>query len=146
MTKELDLFVATMQDVFDFIVTRLIEQGEPSIQSGINSARCMYRYGNLRCAIGHLIPDKAYTPKMEGKNVYSLEYAPLFKWAYAQPSPTRALEFLASMQRAHDGDNEESQMDKEHWLTNTFLPAVRTVAMRHGLNLNVLKERGFEHE
>jgi len=53
----------TNQEIFDKVLNALREQGIPSRN---DYGTCMYR-GNhdLKCAIGHLIPDELYTPDIE---------------------------------------------------------------------------------
>jgi hypothetical protein len=49
------------QQLFEKMVTGLYLQGERSV----DITSCKYRFGCLKCAIGHLIPDELYDPKME---------------------------------------------------------------------------------
>lgn len=61
--------VLTLQQMFDKVVTHLRKQGERAM----NGAVCAYRgVGNTQCAVGCLIPDEIYDPKMEGRGVYGL--------------------------------------------------------------------------
>lgn len=54
----------TIQEAFDLVATKLIEQGKPSMGS---DGQCMYRGpNNTRCAAGWLIPDDKYNDEMEG--------------------------------------------------------------------------------
>jgi len=59
------------QEVFDKVVSHLRAQNAKStINSGVG---CAYRGENCRkCAIGCLIPDEEYNPKMEGKPLWDL--------------------------------------------------------------------------
>lgn len=53
----------THQEIFDFVWTKLCEQGAKSYENG----KCRYRTSTrLKCAVGHLIPDDLYDPAMEG--------------------------------------------------------------------------------
>lgn len=57
---------ALMQSLFDRAVTGVKQQGRLSSRGD----GCYYRdpaNPAVRCAVGHLIPDAAYTPAMEGK-------------------------------------------------------------------------------
>jgi hypothetical protein len=53
------------QELFDKAVGGVIAQGGPSIQNTEDDRHCMYRAGNLRCAIGHLI--EHYNPAMKNR-------------------------------------------------------------------------------
>jgi hypothetical protein len=54
----------TKQETFDFVVRHLYKQGKPARENYY----CRYRTNDgLMCAVGCLIPDEVYTPKMEGK-------------------------------------------------------------------------------
>lgn len=66
----------TPQEVFDTVCAHLAQQGRRSVDhkddgDGYYFARprCAYRgLGGLKCAIGCLIPDEEYDPRMEGMN------------------------------------------------------------------------------
>jgi hypothetical protein len=54
----------TKQQVFDQVVKHLLKQGKRAYQEGKG---CRYRTDDgLKCAVGCLLPDAAYTPDMEG--------------------------------------------------------------------------------
>lgn len=54
------------QDDFDKAVGGVIAQGGFARDE---NGKCFYRgEGGLKCAVGHLIPDSAYKPEMEGKS------------------------------------------------------------------------------
>lgn len=57
------------QEVFDFIVRHILDQGEPAIKgNGPDANYCQYRTENgLSCAAGCLIPDEDYEASMEEK-------------------------------------------------------------------------------
>ena len=57
------------QQVFDAVVHHLAKQGKRSTftRPGQGFSMCRYRgYGGLKCAIGALIPDELYHPRLEG--------------------------------------------------------------------------------
>ena len=62
LIKEYYEGTATAQQVYDFVMGKLREQGVPSINS---SGKCLYLYKGLKCGIGHLIPDGKHRPEME---------------------------------------------------------------------------------
>ena len=55
----------TRQEIFTKVYTHLMKQQEKSIED----EACQYRTGELRCAIGCLIPDEKYSVKLEGRCV-----------------------------------------------------------------------------
>jgi len=60
---------ADNQQVFDFVVAKLREQGCQSMDTGDNT--CMYRGRNdTKCAAGHLIPDCDYEKSWECSGVH----------------------------------------------------------------------------
>jgi hypothetical protein len=58
------------QEIFNFVVKHLIEQGRPSVDGRGN---CVYRSpeGSM-CAVGCLIPDEIYDESMESQSIYDL--------------------------------------------------------------------------
>jgi len=63
------------QEVFDKVVSHLRMQGAKSMACGpnIDELVCAYRGNNGRkCAVGCLIPDKEYDPRIEGVSVYTI--------------------------------------------------------------------------
>lgn len=61
---------ATDQEIFDQVATHLVTQNAKAVgtcDSGLKN--CMYRTkDDLKCAVGCLIGDDEYNPKMEGSN------------------------------------------------------------------------------
>lgn len=55
----------TKQEIFDRVATHLLTQGEPAVENN----ECRYSYYGLKCAVGCLITEEAYTPNIEGKGV-----------------------------------------------------------------------------
>lgn len=68
----------TMQQTFDIVAQHLLTQGVRALTPG----RPLSAYrgdGGTKCAIGVLIPDSAYMPVMEGRDVYSEEVYPVLR-------------------------------------------------------------------
>lgn len=96
----------TQQDIFNTVYVHLLIQNkasaeDPATVAGVGS--CLYRGPNgLKCAVGAVITDEEYTPKMEGTcegggNVKSIHDAGLL--------PARLvphIQFLTSLQSVHD--------------------------------------------
>ncbi len=59
----------TKQETFDTVYKHLVTQGRPSIKED----QCLYRGPkNRTCAVGCLIPDELYDPKMEACGINNL--------------------------------------------------------------------------
>jgi hypothetical protein len=88
----------TPQEVYDFVLTKIREQGTDS--SDEDGDFCAYRgHENTKCAIGHMIPDDLYDPKMEKFPVDEL----LHKFNLENPTTNSIIsELLLSLQHAHD--------------------------------------------
>jgi len=85
------------QEIFDKVATHLIVQGERSINDHI-AGGCAYRgVGGMSCAVGCLIPDKAYKQSMEGTTAGAIiEQYPSLKWM------VKHKQLLSSLQGVHD--------------------------------------------
>jgi hypothetical protein len=87
----------TAQEVFDFVCTKVIEQGKPSMKG----ASCAYRgAGGSKCAFGHLILDEDYDAQMEKAGQLDLFTPDTFEWLGWQNEAHRDL--LTRLQWAHD--------------------------------------------
>jgi hypothetical protein len=59
----------TEQEIFDTVVRHLKKQGRRAVDRG----QCVYRHPEgLKCAVGCLISDAEYYPRMEGQPVYDI--------------------------------------------------------------------------
>lgn len=133
---------ATDQDVFDYVVRKLIEQGEPSTKDGM----CLFRGpGDRRCAVGWLIPDDEYTPAVDQQggvgSLLNKDVAPpsLLSWVnegvrdLRLPSPQERVRFLSDLQIAHDG----TEAVRGGTWTDAFRDRARFVGELHGLTTTV---------
>ena len=92
------------QQQFDAALAGVINQGQFSAAKGIDGnylkGECQYRLNgraddNVRCGVGHLIPDDVYHLDMEGLDVRALnDDFGLF--------PESEVDFLDSLQTSHD--------------------------------------------
>lgn len=83
------------QEIFDTVAEHLFRQGTRAydVDQG-----CLYRGPNgTKCAVGCLIRDNDYTPKMENKSVYALEEDGLLP-EYL----TKNVKLMSSLQMVHD--------------------------------------------
>lgn len=65
------------QEVYDTVVQHLFAQGKPaygyySEEETVGDSGCAYRVGELKCAVGCLIPDNVYRRDMENQSVKNL--------------------------------------------------------------------------
>lgn len=98
----------TAQQIFDRVATHLLTQGRRSLRYKPGSSLpdgCAYRGADgLKCAIGCLIPDEVYDPRMEGRKVHDLVY----RWSRMRfPPPILShmrsnIALLGELQRTHD--------------------------------------------
>lgn len=115
------------QKIFEKVVTHLIKQGVRSVN---DYNVCMYRgpYGN-KCAVGCLIPDKMYSAKMEGNNIFGLisEFKNILPKYIIDNK-----EFLMTLQDLHD--------EKNNWNKNGLKSyVIEGFTKRHNLSIDFLK-------
>lgn len=103
------------QQVYDTIASHLLAQGKPARINIKSIVQCAYRTDQgLKCAIGCLIPDDKYDPKMEGKDIRYLQRV------HPNLLPKVESKFLTELQIAHD---------------TTFYPYGLTAWARHMLSI-----------
>lgn len=129
------------QSTFDTIVTALIKQGVPSRNMTPGGA-CMYRGPNgIKCAVGHLLPDHLVVEHENKVSIFRLNsvskdyLTKTLMGAISHVQQDLAIEFLATMQGAHD---KEFDVDRG-WLA-CFKDEARVVANRYTLDTSVLDE------
>lgn len=94
----------TDNDVFNYVSSFLLNQKEKSM---IDQNNCAYRgYDNMKCAIGCIIDDKFYYPKLEHNTIHN----EIVQNAVSLSLPQYTLneDFLIEMQLIHDNSNVES--------------------------------------
>jgi hypothetical protein len=148
MSEQLDMFDTTAtyteqaQAIFDRVARHLFAQGDRAIVEG---DVCAYRgEGGMRCAVGVLITDDEYHPRMEGHDAYSLlceargdhdEVLPSRWPTLVRLDPFASL--LQDLQEVHD--------DPLVWLgTVAMRDKLRRVATTHRLDADVLEDLSFE--
>jgi hypothetical protein len=100
------------QEIFDTVVNHLAQQGTQSMTQRADDHvdragdGCAYRGdGGTKCAVGCLIPDDAYNPRMENATVISL--------AERKELPVDLIEhvaLLSQLQEAHDWSSSRSEL------------------------------------
>ncbi|MFN7640622.1 MAG: hypothetical protein ACK5PR_02645 [bacterium] len=117
------------QEVFDFAVSKVIEQEAPSVDGD----GCMYRnHLGQKCAFGHLIPDSLYKHSFENVTSDGIINSEAKNLQYS-PALAASLECHASLiydlQRVHDA---YTNCDNSFFVTN-FRQRAEAVAKDHGL-------------
>jgi hypothetical protein len=116
----------TKQEIFDTVAIHLIKQGK---QSADASGACFYRSPDgLKCAVGCLIPDEVYRPKMEGRSISTL-FKNFSELNFLQPS----VGLLNDIQRVHDNTYSEGQI----W-TDAVVLRLRKIAEKYNLSTTML--------
>lgn len=118
--------VPSAQAVFDEVVEHLMRQGAPARKSTYGA--CLYRSKERKCAVGFLISDEVYTPKMEERGICDL----LDNFGKELPSYFFThKDLLLDLQTAHDSWSSESSSKltfREHILAECI-----AIALRHNL-------------
>ncbi len=125
----------TPQEIFDTVARHLFTQGERAgvlvgdDVDGDPVFACKYRApGGRSCAVGVLIPDKAYSEDMEGQGVIAV-YENNTRWLPVWMGSN--LKLLGSLQSVHD--------DYSCWgSTGSLRAALANVADFYNLNAKVL--------
>lgn len=86
----------TKQELFDFVVDKVVKQGKLCKKPG--SKRCSYRYGDLKCAVGHVIADEHYNEGLEGYSISNSSVSHAIKKSIGKYDPC----LLDSLQGCHD--------------------------------------------
>lgn len=125
------------QEIFNTVARHLFKQGERAVKRG--DVVCKYRAGNLKCAVGALIPDELYDPDMDkefgedGTGVRSL----VNRFGNVLPSWfDEHWRLLESLQLVHD------RLD--NWnTTDDMRQDLKEVAMSYGLDDHILDYLAF---
>ena len=127
----------TAQEIFDHVVPLLFAQGQRSIGPNdlFAGEQCAYRggkNGELRCAVGFLIPDELYHEDLEGRDVMSAAVVDVLKHVIPEESLNHygLGRFLDDMQEAHDCWETGEEVDLYNMLWS--------IANRHNLELTAL--------
>ena len=83
----------THQQTFSQAIRGMLKQGALSQDKNFE---CLYRFGDLKCVAGQLIPDRLYSAKMEGKRAGSTQVSRALKQQGHDPV------FVSRLQCIHD--------------------------------------------
>lgn len=127
-----------MQEAFDRAAKGVITQGEPSIDNRGGSCRYIYEKVDkvLHCGVGHLLPDDI-TCRTWDLEVGSVRVAGTKRRTEAGLAEL-PMDFLISLQRAHDTASEAVIYDEDFVVA--FKAKMRGVAKAYKLNPEVLDQ------
>ena len=116
----------TEQETFEKVVRHLFTQGKRAVN---REGLCMYRGPDgLKCAIGCLIPDYLYRPRMEDQVLHSV-------WA-SVPDLIQDYEFMNELQYLHDHE--------QNWTDDVVMQnAAIQFAVSYNLDAGFVKELSF---
>lgn len=134
----------TAQQVYDAVAKALLKQGKPSVDE---QNHCQYRGPNgLKCAAGHLIPDRLYNPTIENKQISVLLLSKADRKDWFSPELSawfgeeKHADLIYALQQAHD--NATSEFDEEgcarEWFPTWKFKMFRLASQFH-LNTNAFK-------
>lgn len=140
------------QDIFDHVAPLLYAQGQRSMfyHEGAEEWQCAYRggdNGNLRCAVGFILPDELYRGHLEGLGVEGEEMREVLKDIIPledRHQREHIFQFLGNLQDIHDSwiirdenkliiDEPEPAVMRARLLSN-----LTKLALRFELNTKVL--------
>ena len=125
------------QELFNKMYLGVVKQGKASYSSSL--ANCVYRgIDNLKCAIGHCIPDDKYMPDFENCGIKTLFYHENDKIKSTIHSifQEEDLQFLIDVQYYHDTANVEAQCSKNDSLfVEYFKEQMQDVAYMYNLTI-----------
>lgn len=117
----------TKQEIFNIAAGGLLKQNKYSTDV---MGQCAYRgIGNLKCAVGFLIPDDKYAPAMERYSILTIP--DLFGLEHLKGHES----FLVELQKIHD-ECPVSEWNEE----------LRLLAQRHTLSTEVLDKLNKEEQ
>lgn len=125
------------QEIFDTVARHLLTQKKACQNDG---GACRYRAGDLKCAVGALIPDDLYTSTIEGTTPMLpddvAEASPKIRklqtllWSILPVEPTlKMARLLVGLQQVHDG-----------WNPCFWRDQLKEVANGHSINNEVLDD------
>jgi hypothetical protein len=130
------------QEVYNQVVSNIINQGGPSIDDKEDS--CVYRNKNGRmCAAGPFIPNDKYVPEMEEEPIFwkfnkdGDIYYELNK-RFENVFNDIDIVFLSKLQWIHDTANHSS----DYTFFMEWIPTMISFGKKNGLNLSIFK--GFK--
>lgn len=105
--------MVTKQEHFDKVANHLLTQNKKALDK---TGKCVYRAPDgTKCAIGCLIPDELYSPKLESRLVFQDIFDPIFgHLTYEERN------MLDDLQHVHDKSNVENWKEDLRNLANRW--------------------------
>lgn len=119
------------QEIFDKVARHLLRQKKKAR----DAHGCRYRVGDLRCAIGCLIPKRLYKPIIEGKGAYSF----VDKGQNEGGEVARAIGKKIGLHASHRKLLQDLQSVHDFKYPPHWLEELQKVARKHRLNQKVLR-------
>jgi len=122
------------QELFDYITSKVLEQGRPSIletndEDGEARVVCVYRgESGAKCAAGHVIPDAWYREEQEGRAADGV----LNGEPRLEASLAPHLSLLLDLQQAHDNAYRGARLYST--FTEGFIRRAIHIAKEYNLN------------
>lgn len=101
--------LGTKQEVFDTVCDHMLAQNKRAQDEG--GGRCWYRQGDLKCAVGCLIPDDQYSSDLEAGGVQTLAMDDVLRFGIVDLNEDETVHFLSRLQQIHD------RVSVEYWTT-----------------------------
>lgn len=89
------------QELFDRVVDHLAAQKRPCVAGGL----CRYRYRDLKCAYGCLIPDHLYRDEFEGNDLYTGDPFIVRELLAAGGVEKKQKDLVIGLQQSHDNSD-----------------------------------------
>lgn len=119
--------ILTLQETFDFVANHLYDQGKPAILSHGGIIYCRLRAPDgCKCALGCLIPDDRYEPRMEAETATYL----ITNWPEIFGSYDKSL--ITHLQFVHDESYVLVRVKRMTWMAALNVKLAR-VAKEFGL-------------
>ena len=129
------------QEVYDTVVQHLFAQGKPAYgyfnkENSVGESGCAYRTGELKCAVGCLIPDDVYRSDMENQSVKSLvDHSEFMVPSYFEEH----IPLLNKLQTVHDSSlNWEHDNPEKGWNYANLAESLLEAAYLFNLMPNIL--------
>jgi hypothetical protein len=96
------------KEIIERVTEHLLGQGVPSVAGNDVGYSCAYRGADgLKCAVGCLITDEAYTPDLEGEGVRNPLVVAALEKSGIECTPS-ILNLLNELQEIHDFEDPEA--------------------------------------
>lgn len=105
------------QEIFDKVAKHLLTQNKKAADE---KGLCKYRFHDLKCAAGCLIPDSDYDKKYENKTVYSFSYFENAGYSHEEINLIRDLQIIHDKYPVSSWKDHLFDIAKQNKLTINF--------------------------